>query len=571
MVLVKSHPVYCLEQLPNIVALFPEGTTLYQVFCGGPEASWDDVEISAGRTLEPEEGEVCVRMYGLHDDQCRGLSSVLASLLSPSTHSVPTVVRTPKRPRSSSSSSSSRSSPLPVIESQGTSSVRAERPILSNPSIKAIPVHQQPILPHSRKCSLDSLRVTYNDHCTDTDEPSSKRRRCTTPSANFPSQYPFSAVFDFVGRAELSGLQQQDALAVAERETGFKCGKTAFGEIKRLLRQGSSDIWEDYRSRVGINALWTVYKRDVSLRPHNSAQLPWREKGPVLTPGERLVLIRCLMPVLTSLVVSCIALEQVPAADNTFAHVHPPPSSFPIHPTLVNMFAGQVTDHTSLVVLPTDPVPSDGHPDLHVTSAVETVPTSALTDFLGSVETSHDPLADSSSGSPLVDGQNLLDFFLSDDTIFGAQHLPSSSDLGCSVSIVGSDDRSELVHNPDLVGTHHPSLPIPCEYIDNVACENAQAAGPSEIHNDIVSAEHAYSELSSHSYTLDQCLQTPVVSEREGPSTAVFPESTAFTGLVSQYGSWTLSSSSSDLEPLESCVLSADSSLAFALNSPSPQ
>ena len=60
-----------------------------------------------------------------------------------------------------------------------------------------------------------------------------------------------------------------------------------FGEIKRLLCKDSPDIWEDYESHV--NALWTVYKCYVSLQPHNSTQLPGREKGLVSTPGEQLL------------------------------------------------------------------------------------------------------------------------------------------------------------------------------------------------------------------------------------------------------------------------------------------
>ena len=93
--------------------------------------TWDDIEISAGRTLELGQSEVCICMYGLHDDQCPGLSTILCSLLSPFTCSASTIVQTPRWPQSPSSLQ-------PPVTSQGASPMPAGQSILSIPSMKMI-------------------------------------------------------------------------------------------------------------------------------------------------------------------------------------------------------------------------------------------------------------------------------------------------------------------------------------------------------------------------------------------------------------------------------------------------
>ncbi|RPD68510.1 hypothetical protein L226DRAFT_527183 [Lentinus tigrinus ALCF2SS1-7] len=199
-VLVKSHPIYCLEQLPHVLGLFPEGTTLYQVYNAGASgdcASWDDVEVSAGRSLKSEEYEVCVR------------------------------------------------------------------------------------------CSISSRSSTTGDGDVEdaADEPMLKRPRRNTVSPNFPSQFPFSTVYNFVSIAEQSEKQpQQDMIRAAEEATGLKCGKTTYGDIKKLLRQGCPEIWKDFGGRQGADGLWTVYKHSVAQRPATST-LPWCKKGLVLDTG----------------------------------------------------------------------------------------------------------------------------------------------------------------------------------------------------------------------------------------------------------------------------------------------
>ncbi|RPD55774.1 hypothetical protein L227DRAFT_566492 [Lentinus tigrinus ALCF2SS1-6] len=540
-VLVKSHPIYCLEQLPHVLGLFPEGTTLYQVYNAGASgdcASWDDVEVSAGRSLKSEEYEVCVRVCGLHDDQCLGLSTVVDSLRSSSTSSTTTpVVRTPKRSRSPS-----RASP------SDDCSYSPSKRILSVPIMKTNPTRNSRTSSHTRKCSISSRSSTTGDGDVEdaADEPMLKRPRRNTVSPNFPSQFPFSTVYNFVSIAEQSEKQpQQDMIRAAEEATGLKCGKTTYGDIKKLLRQGCPEIWKDFGGRQGADGLWTVYKHSVAQRPATST-LPWCKKGLVLDTG------------MWRSANSYLATSDPASSDYL--------QSLQSHSKDVNDSDGPYHSVTTASVPLDHPAPScDSQPFER--------PSQPL--LPGTFPIPMQPFVDTFF-SPVEDPAGILDQL--DDYVFDAGQLEqalASSHFLLSLPNLSSEfehPQSTIIHD-DLL-SFMSSQQVTCQWSSPVPLESTSILTPSDI---LAPSDQAYFQPDDRPATetleqqvfpnssgttieYDHDTDTPMEHSSMTPSTA---ESTAFSGLLSRYGSWTLSSSTS--EPLDAASISTESSLTFAL------
>ncbi|KAI0690722.1 hypothetical protein C8T65DRAFT_834327 [Cerioporus squamosus] len=553
-VLVKSHPVYCLEQLSSVATLFPEGTTLCQVYDGG-SASWDDVEVSAGRTLREEEREVCLRACGLRDDQCPGLSAVLLSLSPPSssTTTTTTVFQTPKRLRSSSAS-------MPLVD------VSVDSPT----KLTAFDVPSLKTGPHCRsRTSSHSHTVSVGIDDEQAGERMSKKPRREPPSASFPSQYPFSTVYDFMGIVEQSGLYIQDALLNAEQAMAIKCSKTTYGEIKKLLRKGDQLLWDDYRGREGMDACWTVYKREVALRRSNNAELPWHKKGPTLTSSvlglSNSESQHCLSMVSDFLSQSTKAPSYATGNPSSTAFVSQPLSDEPLMPPFPSE---QVQPPSFPFPLPSDNTPGTqfvGDPTMTVLGQSPSEPSQTLlpdnfnrpnpplvgldVDFFlaGSLDTS-----DFGSCTPASsDKQSLLHYLLS-DSIIGHMQLMSESSPSASL--------------PDA-----ESLPVQ-ESSDTVDFDGLLYI-PSTMPND--TSDFPWSAVHSHGSTTTL---TPFTSNPDSePSLPSTPttmqdsvtesrDSTAVSGLISRYGSWSLSGAFTVPAITTTLPVSKESSLAFALD-----
>ncbi|KAI0739269.1 hypothetical protein C8Q80DRAFT_1205064 [Daedaleopsis nitida] len=262
-VYIKTHPLYCISILADIVDVLPPKTSRCEVY-NRLSRRWETVSLDAGRKLQEEEREVCLRMCGLSDDECLDLPTYVLRSSAPGT----------VHPQSFPNDFAPSSCPNPYVIS-----VSDPCPVSMTTSSKS--------LFHSHKRSAQDVEDDLpHHHSTDpspdveSSTPSpSKRARVSNRHTSiglklrkFPSEYRFSAVYDYIESVSKSTLTVDNARAWQRDVTGISCGRTAFNDARRDLALGNPDLWRRFLS-LGDT-------RRKSLDPAAKAgKLPWEING----------------------------------------------------------------------------------------------------------------------------------------------------------------------------------------------------------------------------------------------------------------------------------------------------
>lgn len=222
-----AHPHYVLSALPAILALFPEHTGHCAVL-DQQLGTWITVDLESAGTVDAGVNTVCLRLSGLSDDDCSGLTSSSAH-------------------HGQSSSSKRARSPSPP-----------QSPASHHKRLK---LHSPSPLPPS--------------------QPGHKQQ-------NFPSSYPFSVVWDFVKAVDALCMMSNLDPVLDSKVNGISCKKSGFNATKKALRCGDEELWATFQAS---GALFSDYKQKVKGMPEISV-LPWsRPGGPILSGGEFIVLL----------------------------------------------------------------------------------------------------------------------------------------------------------------------------------------------------------------------------------------------------------------------------------------
>lgn len=216
---------------------------------------WDTVEISAGRTVAEDECQVCVRVYGLKDEECPDLPSFVVEAVTVPLSldhfvSTPVVACTPKCRRPSSACAVSiNESDHNVFDPESTDS----------PS------------PWPSKC----LRSVSFPSPLSTPQSSTKRRSL------FPSQYSFAKVYNYARAVMTSGLTLEAVLVTCCSQFNVSCKRSGFNKARAQLEQGTPAIWARFLQLGDTPATsWPLYCREIE--PHRNLSkntLPWQARG----------------------------------------------------------------------------------------------------------------------------------------------------------------------------------------------------------------------------------------------------------------------------------------------------